>query len=472
MKIGGSEASRAAALAHTGSLAGSLACFDAVTRPLGVMRVDTIDELVECAEYLTHAAVPAGPRLGAITFSGGLKGLFLEGAERNGLSFPPLAPHTLSALREILGVGTSLGNPLDAGFAALSSAEAYFKCIDILLADPSIDLLLVQEELPLKEGQNAKAGNLRTVDRMVVEGTGKPVAVVSMASYMYSDFTRSFREGFPHLAILHEVDKALKAAGHVGRYGALLDHAPPARQQQKLPPSAPAILASATTSGEGLRVLGEAASKVLLAPFGLTAPAEQVATDAEAAVAAAERIGYPVVLKLVSDDVQHKSDVGGVLIGLGTAHAVRDGFARIRAALASLRPGAHFGGVLVAEQIDGGLELVLGVHRDPEVGLVTMFGAGGVLLELQKDIAFGPVPLDARTAADMIARTMAGRLLEGYRGSPKRDRAAVTEALIGLSHLAQDLGERLVSIDINPLVALPEGKGARMLDALIVLRDV
>jgi acetyltransferase len=435
------------------------------------MRVNTIDELVECAEYLTHAQVPAGPRLGAITFSGGLKGLLLEGAERNGLTFPALAAPTLARLGEILGVGTSLGNPLDAGFAALSSAEAYFTCIDILLADPAIDLLLVQEELPLKEGQNAKAGNLRTVDRMVVEGSGKPVAVVSMASYMYSDFTRSFREGFPHLPVLHEVDKALKAAGHVGRYGARLGHAPPSRTAQPLPPAAPALLATAASTSAGLRVMGEAASKILLAPYGLTVPAEQVATDAQAAVAAAERIGYPVVLKLVSDDVQHKSDVGGVLVGLENAQDVSTGFTRIRESLERLRPGAHFGGVLVAEQVSGGLELVLGVHRDPEVGLVTMFGAGGVLLELQKDVAFGPVPLDARTAADMIDRTMAGKLLEGYRGAPKRDRAAVAAALIGLSHLAQDLGDRLVSIDINPLVALPEGQGAHVLDALVVLRD-
>ena len=470
MKIGGSEASRAAALAHTGSLAGSLACFDAVTRPLGVMRVDTIDELVECAEYLTHARIPAGPRLGAITFSGGLKGLFLEGAERNGLSFPPLAPATLDSLGAILGVGTSLGNPLDAGFAALSSAEAYFRCIDILLSDPGIDLLLVQEELPLKEGQNAKAGNLRTVDRMVVEGSGKPVAVVSMASYMYSDFTRTFREGFPNLAVLHEVDKALKAAGHVGRYGARLTIAPPSRLAQPLSISAQTNLGSATRTPDGRHVLGEGASKAILCEYGLNAPAELHADNAGAAVEAAEKIGFPVVLKLVSDDVQHKSDVGGVLVGLQSGDDVRHAFEAIRTSLKHHRPEARFGGVLVVAQVAGGLELVLGVHRDPEVGLVTMFGTGGVLLELQKDVAFGPVPLDERVAGEMLDRTTAGRMLEGYRGAPKRDRDAVIAALVGLSHVAQDIGDRLESIDINPLVALEAGRGACMLDALIVLR--
>ncbi len=468
MKIGGSEASRAAALAHTGSLAGSLACFDAVTRPLGVLRVSTIDEMVETAEYLTHAEIPAGARLGAITFSGGLKGLLLEGAERHDVSFPALTAETTARLKEQLGVGTSLGNPLDAGFAALSSAEVYFKCIDIMLDDPNIDALLVQEELPLMEGQNAKAGNLRTVDKMVVEGKRKPVAVVSMASYMFSDYTRAFRADFPHLPVLHEVDKALKAAAHAGRYGAMGKTAPAPRAKQKLSETAAALLGQAAPAADGRKVMGEAASKQLLGAYGVAAPAEAFATDAEAAARAADAIGYPVVLKLVSDDVQHKSDVGGVLIGLNSAQAVREGFARIASSLAAARPGAHFGGVLVVQQVSGGTELVLGVHRDPEVGLVTMFGAGGVLLELVKDVAFGPVPLSPAQAQDMVDHTMAGRLLDGYRGSSKLDRAAVVNALVGLSHLAQDLGERLESIDVNPLVATPTG--ALALDGLIVLK--
>ncbi len=468
MKIGGSEASRAAALAHTGSLAGSLACFDAVTKPLGVLRVSTIDEMVECAEYLTHAQIPAGSRLGGITFSGGLKGLMLEGAERHDVSFPALTPETLSRLKEQLGVGTSLGNPLDAGFAALSSAEVYFKCIDIMLEDRNIDMLLVQEELPLMEGQNAKAGNLRTVDAMVVDGKRKPVAVVSMASYMYSDHTRAFRADFPHLPVLHEIDKALKAAAHVGRYGAMAKSAPTPRAPQKLSAATTALLALAAPAADGRKVMGEANSKQLLGAYGVAAPKETFARDAEAAALAADAIGYPVVLKLVSDDVQHKSDVGGVLIGLRSAQEVREGFARIATSLAAAKPGAHFGGVLVVQQVSGGTELVLGVHRDPEVGLVTMFGAGGVLLELVKDIAFGPVPLSQAQAQDMVDRTMAGRLLDGYRGGAKLDRAAVVNALVGLSHLAQDLGDGLESIDVNPLVATPDG--ALALDGLIVLK--
>src|SRR5262249_21272364 len=179
VKIGGSEESRKAALAHTGALAGSLASFDAVAETIGVIRVDTLDEIVETVEYFSHAKPPKGPRLGALTFSGGLKGLMLEAAERNGLSFPQLLPETNTKVSEVLGVGTSLGNPLDAGFAALSSSEAYFRGIEVLLSDPNIDVLLVQEELPPAPRLNNKVENLRKVDEMVVSA-GKPIAVVSM----------------------------------------------------------------------------------------------------------------------------------------------------------------------------------------------------------------------------------------------------------------------------------------------------
>ena len=221
VKIGGSEESRRAALAHTGSLAGSLQCFDAVAETVGVIRVDTLDEAVEAAEYFSHAPIPKGPRLGGMTFSGGMKGMMLEAAERHGLSFPALAPETLTKVGEVLGVGTSLGNPLDAGFAALSSAEAYFKCIEILRADPNIDVLLLQEELPPQPRTNNKVDNLLQVERMVAESPWPPVAIVSMISYMFTEHTREFRAKLAHLPVLQEIDKALKAAGAAGRYGAM-----------------------------------------------------------------------------------------------------------------------------------------------------------------------------------------------------------------------------------------------------------
>ena len=472
VKIGGSEESRRAALAHTGALAGSLQCFDAVAETVGVVRVDTLDEIVETVEYFTHAKPPKGPRLGAMTFSGGMKGLLLEAAERNGLSFPPLLPETNAKVGEVLGVGTSLGNPLDAGFAALSSAEAYFRGIEVMLADPNIDVLLVQEELPPAPRLNNKVENLRKVDEIAAT-SGKPIAVVSMISYMFSEHTREFRAALKNLPVLQEIDKAIRAVGRAGRYGALRAEIETGRAATTPPakPDVAAILRRRKAAADGLSVLNEADSKELLRAYGIGSPVERVVASVDTAVIAAEDIGYPVVLKLVSADVTHKSDIGGVILDIKSENELRSAYARLGHNLARARPGAKLDRVLVAQQVAGGVELVLGVQRDPEVGPVLMFGTGGVLLELTKDVSFGAVPLPPWQAKAMIERTAAGRLLKGYRGATPCDEAGVRSALIALGRLAHDLGDELESVDINPFVALPAGEGAMALDALVVLRN-
>ena len=472
VKIGGSEESRKAALAHTGALAGSLNCFDAVAEAVGVVRVDTLDEMVETVEYFCHAAPPKGPRLGAMTFSGGLKGLMLEAAERNGLSFPPLLPETNAKVSEVLGVGTSLGNPLDAGFAALSSSEAYFRCIEVLQQDPNIDVLILQEELPPAPRLNNKVENLRKVDEMVANGAEKPMAVVSMISYMFTEHTKAFRQELKHLPVLQEVDKALNAVGRAGRYGAVkaMTAAEAAgKSAAGARPDVASILSRRTAAADGLSVLNEADSKELLRAYGIKSPEEIVAASADDAVRAAKDIGYPVVLKLLAAEVTHKSDIGGVILGIKDDAELRAAHARLAQNLA--KAGVKLDRVLVAKQISGGVELVLGVQRDPEVGPVLMFGAGGVLLELTKDVRFGAVPLPQWQAKEMIERTAAGRLLKGYRGAPPCDQASVLAALTALGRLVYDLGDRIESIDINPFVALPAGQGAVALDALVVLRD-
>jgi acetyltransferase len=472
VKIGGTEESRKAALAHTGSLAGSLDCFDAVAETVGVIRVDTLDDAVEVSEYFAHAHAPKGPRLGGMTFSGGMKGMMIEAADRRHVPFPPLAPETLAKLGEVLGVGTSLGNPLDAGFAALSSAEAYFKCVELLRADPNIDLLLVQEELPPAARVNNKVENLLQVDRTIAGGNGPPVAVISMISYMYSDYAREFRARLPHLPVLHETDRAINAAGKVGRYGALraLAAFAPSEAARVNKPNIGPVLKRRTKAADGFSILNEADSKELLRAYGIRTPNEVVALSVDTAVMDAKDIGYPVVLKLLDAEVQHKSDIGGVILNIGSENELRRAHTKLAQNLAKARAGARLEQVIVAEQVSGGVELVLGVQRDPEVGPVVMFGTGGVHLELHKDVSFGAVPLPEWQARAMIERTVAGRLLKGYRGTPPGDLEAVLAALMALGRLAHDLGDQVESIDINPLVALPAGEGAIALDALVVLR--
>jgi len=188
-------------------------------------------------------------------------------------------------------------------------------------------------------------------------------------------------------------------------------------------------------------------------------------------VRAAKTIGYPLVLKLLSAEVTHKSDIGGVILGIKNDDELRSAYAQLASNLARARPGAKLEQVLLAQQVSGGVELVLGLQRDPEIGPVVMFGTGGVLLELYKDVRFGAVPLPQWQAQEMIERTKAGALLKGYRGSLPCDENSVLSALIALGRLTSDLGDQIESIDINPFVALPAGQGAVALDALVVLRS-
>jgi acetyltransferase len=270
---------------------------------------------------------------------------------------------------------------------------------------------------------------------------------------------------------LQETDKALKAVGAAGRYGALRLRAAAAatEAQAAKAPDLKAILGRRTAAGDGLSVLSEADSKELLRAYGIRTPNEMLAGSADTAASAAKQIGYPVVLKLASADVQHKSDIGGVILNIASENELRRAYAKLAQNLGKARPGAKLEHVLVAEQVTGGVELVLGVQRDPEVGPVLMFGSGGILLELHKDVAFGAVPPPLWQAEAMIARTTAGRLLDGYRGMPAADKEAVLAGLVALGCLAHDLGDKVESIDVNPFVALPDGAVA--LDALVVLRD-
>jgi acyl-CoA synthetase (NDP forming) len=467
MKLGASAEGRAAALAHTGALAGAMEAFDAVAAPAGAIRVRTVDDIVEAAEYFIHAPLPRGRALGAITFSGALRGLLLDAAAHNGLQFASLAEPTRIRLQSVLGVGTIIGNPLDSGFTALTSREAYVKCIEAMLDDPGIDLLLLQAEIPRATGMDRAEANMRAADA-VARAARKPMLQFSMGSYGMTDYGRNYRAGIPHIPVLQEVDKTLRALR------AICDYAEAAAEPAVVPPPASAAkvkerldrLIARRAKVDQRCALSEVESKALLKAYGFRVPREAVAESASDAAAIAKHIGFPVVAKAVSATLTHKSDAGGVIVGLDSPKAVRAAYAQIHAAVAGHGGGA-LDGVLIAEQVGGGIELVLGANRDPEVGPVILFGQGGVELELHRDVALAPAPLDERSAARLIDRTRAGRLIAGFRGRPALDRQALIQALIDLSRLVIDAGARIETIDVNPF--LLRERGGVALDGLVVL---
>lgn len=468
VKLGASDHGRKAALAHTGRLAGSMEAFDAVAGPAGVIRVRNLDGVVEAVEYAVHAPMPKGAGLGAITFSGGLRGMLLDAASAHGLKFSPLSRATVRKLESLLTVGTHIGNPLDAGFAALTSQDAYLRCVEILLDDPGIDLLLLQEEIPRGPGTERKEANLVAVNEIAVR-VKKPVAFVTMISHGMTDYSRALRAKLPHLAFLQEIDKSLATARVITDYAARAAVVPSARSASASPAGGEGkkvALNRVLSSASGQKALSEVESKALLKAYGIALPKEGMASSEREAIALAKKIGFPVVAKLVSAELAHKTDAGGVMLDLKTAVDVRAAYKCLAGPVAK-RARVKPDGVLIAEQVSDGLELVLGMNRDPEMGPVILFGAGGVELELNPDVALAAPPLDKRAADELIARTRVSQLIAGYRGKPGVDKDALVRTLLGLSQLVMDAGPRIVSIDINPF--LLKRRGGVALDALIVL---
>jgi acetyltransferase len=489
MKLGASAEGRAAALAHTGALAGAMEAFDAVAGSAGALRVRTVDDVVETVEYILHAPpLPSLPRigeggfrLGAITFSGALRGLLLDAAAAHGLAFAPLAPATGERLAAVLGVGTIIGNPLDSGFTGLTNREGYVKCVEAMLDDPGIDLVLLQAELPRAAGMDRAEGNMRAVEAIATRAK-KPIVQFSMGSHGLSDYSRDFRRHLPHVPCLQEVDKTLRAVRAIGDYARRATQAPavPAAVVSR---KGRELLAKVLAKHAPGTALNEVQSKQLLKAYGIACPREAVAHSAKEAVAIAKRFGYPVVAKGVSAALPHKSEAGAVLVGLDSVKAVRAAYEQIVDAVARFpgpppvpSPASGGGngrglleGVLIAEQVADGIELVIGANLDPEVGPVILFGTGGVELELYRDVALAPPPLDERRALALIEATRAGKRIAGYRGRPALDVKAAVAALIGLSGLMIDAGGRIQSVDINPF--LLRRRGGVALDGLVVLAD-
>jgi acyl-CoA synthetase (NDP forming) len=466
VKLGQSESGRNAAMAHTASLAGSIEAFDAVAADIGIVRADTLDDAVEISELLVHTGAPGGRRLGAITLSGAFRGLLYDAAERNGLQFPKLADATLAKLNSILGVGSLVSNPIDGGFGVLSSDDNYKASIAALQADPNIDMILIQENLPREPGSDRAERYIHTVEAIVAGGAPKPIAIITPVSHSQSDYSRALRAQVPHVSFLLEVNKSLRAIASVARRDELERLAGAAARPAATSGEAAAAARVRTLAKSGAAALDEVASKQLIRAYGIPTPAEIAVQSPDDAVTAARQIGYPVVLKAVAAKLLHKSDAGAVALHLGDDDAVRAAYARIaenvrRAGIEALDA------MLVCQQISGGLELVLGLNRDPEMGLVVMAGSGGVLLELTKDVAFAAPPLTREKARAMIERTHAARLIRGYRSSPALDADAVIDALVALGRIAEDLADVVQSIDINPFVVLPRGGFA--LDALFVI---
>jgi acetyltransferase len=465
LKMGRSNAGRQAALSHTGALAGRMDVFDAIAGELGVIRVDTADDVVDTVELLLHVPELRGRRLAGLTLSGAFRGMLLDAAEDSGLTFPPLAPATEQRLAALLGAGAMVGNPVDGGFGVVTSADTYRACIEALDADPNVDVLVIQEELA-REPVPARSERWMTIaEEFAATRATKPIVYASFVSYGLTAYGRELRLRLPHLAILQESSRALRTIARAIRSSEMVALAAGSA-------SAPVAVSAAVIPGGRTAPgpLDEVRSKEIVRAFGIPALDEAVVPNDLRAVqmAAAQRSGA-VVLKAVGPRLLHKSDAGAVALDLREPSEVNAAFERIVRSVEAHDAGP-IEAFLVSPYVTDGIAVILGVHRDPEMGIVVMAGSGGVLVELIDDVAFAAAPISRDKANDLIDRTRIGRLISGYRGSQAVDRDALIAAIVGLGRLAIELGDVIESVDINPFLVRPSGVPSVALDALVILR--
>jgi acetate---CoA ligase (ADP-forming) len=465
LKLGASEGGRAAAMAHTGALAGSIETFDAISTREGVIRVRGLDELIETTECFVHAEPPKRDRLAAVSLSGGKRGLLIDAFHSAGLNFAPLSASASGQLAKMLGPGSIVGNPLDAGFAAVVDPSVYMSSIKIMIDDPDTDIVIIDAELP-KAPHELRERNLRIVNDMAGRAS-KPVVYISAMSIGFTEFTKSLRKSLPNIAVMQGLDRAVGAIKSLIDYAQLRKEVPDIKSSSKA--SARAMLEKMLKNANGAAALDEVASKKLLRAYGIPVSKEEIAQTPAEAVKIARKIGFPVVAKVVSADILHKSDIGGVVLNLNSAAEVKKAFNDITARVKKLKGKPKLEGILIAQQVKADLELVVGASLDAEMGPVVLFGTGGVDIELMKDVALAGAPLDEAEAKQLIAKTKAGVKLKGYRGKPALHEASAVKALVGLSNLMADAGTRIASIDVNPF--LINSKLGVAVDGLIVLNN-
>ena len=465
LKLGASEGGRAAAMAHTGALAGSIETFDAISTREGVIRVRGLDELIETTECFVHAEPPKSNRLAAVSLSGGKRGLLIDAFYSAGLNFAPLSPNATEQLAKMLGAGSIVGNPLDAGFAAVVDPSVYMNSIKIMIDDPDTDIVIIDAELP-KAPHELRERNLRIVNEMA-GAASKPVVYISAMSIGFTEFTKALRKSLPNIAVMQGLDRAVGAIKSLIEYSSLRKEVPDIKSSSKA--SARAALEKALKNANGAAALDEVASKKLLKAYGIPVSKEEIAQTAAEAVKIAKKIGFPVVAKVVSADILHKSDIGGVVLNLNSAAEVKKAFNDITARVKKIKSKPKLEGILIAQQVKADLELVVGASLDAEMGPVVLFGTGGVDIELMKDVALAGAPLDEAEAKQLIAKTKAGVKMKGYRGKPALHEASAVKALVGLSNLMADAGNRIASIDVNPF--LINSKVGVAVDGLIVLNN-
>jgi len=458
LKVGRSAAGQRAAASHTGALAGAESAWDAAFRRAGIQRADTLEEMFDWARALAWCPLPTGRAMAVVTNAGGPGVIATDALEAHGLALAEPSEATKAALRAILSPVASVANPVD--MLAAASPQQYAESLRLLLADPGVHGVIVLTPPPPMTTAEAIAEAVIAVAKTAV----KPVVFGLLgASRILPASELLARARVPDYRFPEQAASALAALVRRAEWLALGPPVPAGAAGVRCE-DARAVLERAGTPDGGWLAPEDAAR--MLEAYGIAVPRVQAAGSAAQAAELARTMGFPVAMKVASPDITHKSDAGGILLGLASPEAVEQGFDTMMRSVRAARPDAKLLGVHLQKMLPPGQEVIIGAVRDPQFGPLVMFGSGGIEVEGLKDVAFALAPLPRVEAEEMLERTWAGRKLRGFRNLPPADRDAVIGALTRLAQLAADFPE-IAEVEVNPLRALPAGQGAVAVDVRI-----
>jgi acyl-CoA synthetase (NDP forming) len=451
VKCGKTELGAAAAASHTAALAGADAVYDAVFREFGAYRADSTEEALDVLYALSAGAIPAEPRTAVFTLSGGVGVQIADYMGASGLGLPELSPRAQAAIHDMVPAAAAR-NPVDITSQFMNDMSLVEKCLDLVLGAENFDVafsflstlgLLPEMATPMiaayAEAMRRYPGRLNIVTLIA---TPEVIAQFEQAGCLVFD----------------EPKRAVRALAALRFFG------------QAFAAPQPSVAAGPAEAHVRLRRgqrFNEVEAKDVVRRCGIRSPEERVVATAVEACAFADAIGYPVALKVVSADILHKTEVGGVRLGIQDAAQLARALGDMMETVVQRAPQAKIQGFVVSEMVNAGVECALGVTHDPVFGPIVMFGIGGILLELVRDVVFHTAPVDLAGARNMIAGTQAAKLLSGYRGAPPADVDALARAIVSVSELAAANADTLRTIEINPLRVLEAGQGLLALDAVV-----
>lgn len=452
------EAGAKAAQSHTANMTGRADLYRAAFRQSGIIEVGDVEPIVDIAKLVSHGRLPTGANVGVLSISGGSGIVFADRAIANGLNLPSFSETTLAALREIIPAFGSIQNPADVTAGIFNDMTLLTRTIEIVLQDASVDQLCVL----LASIPGAPAARAAEAIVAAAKTTTKPISVGWSGRRAKSVEAYALLEA-AQIAVIPTPVRLAEAASRLAKFA--ID------RQRLLPRVAPAVppLPPGLVLPLQAGALSELDSKAVLARFGIASAREVLVATGADIDAATAGLNPPFAVKVHASAISHKSDVGGVKLGVGAGPALAKAAAAVVANARAAVPEAQIDGVLVAEMASG-LELLVGVINDPVFGPVVAFGLGGVMTEILGDVTYRIAPFDLETANDMIAELKGARLFDGYRGSPMTDKLALARLLVEVSRMAMALQERIGEIDINPVFVGSIGNGVIAADALIVLR--